>query len=224
MPLTAATPKVLLPLDGRPHLELVLRWLAGEGVREVAVNLHHGAEAIGAFIGDGSEWDLRVTCSVEPTPLGTAGALRPLARFLDRTFVVVYGDVLTRTPLEPLLERHFAANAAATIAVHRHPRPWEKGVVEVRDGFVSGFVEKPARGAETSDLVNAGIYVLEPSVFGHLPDRAVADFGHDVFPSLLEAGEPLAAYELETPLLDIGTPEAYAEAQGLARRLWPEIY
>ncbi|MHB8573021.1 MAG: nucleotidyltransferase family protein [Candidatus Dormibacteria bacterium] len=221
--LAAGEPKVLAPVAGRPLLDYTLRWLAEEGVREVALNLHHLGSRVRDAVGDGSGFGLRIHYSEEPELLGTAGALRPLSALLDDTFLLIYGDVLTRLSLGPLVHRHRESDALATVALHRHDRPWEKGVVELEGGYIHAFVEKPDPAAVSSDLVNAGVYVLEPDVLGFLPETDFADFGRDLFPALLSAGEPVAGHVLDQYLLDIGTPEAYVEAQAAARDLWPGL-
>lgn len=213
-PLTADRPKVMLPLGGKPLLEHLLVWLRDQGVCQIAVNLHHHPEAITGYFGDGAAWGVQLVYSREDTLLGTAGAAKRLSPFLDSTFLVVYGDLLTNLRLSPLLDVHRRCRSLATLALYRVGNPWECGLVALdQDGRVERFVEKPPRDQVFSDLANAGVYVCEPDVLAHIPEDQPSDFGRDVFPRLLELGLPVYGYPISDYLLDIGTPAKYAQAQ-----------
>jgi NDP-sugar pyrophosphorylase family protein len=201
-------PKILAPLGGRTLLDHQLDYLAGEGVDEVAINLHHHADAVVEHLGRGTPVPVRV--SVEEELLGTAGALLPLAPFLDERFVLLYGDVVTDLRLGELLERHAGL---ATLACYPSAELAGKGVVEVdTEGRVTAFVEKGTAAGEGQGLVNAGIHLLEPAIVGHIRPP-FADFGHDVWPAALAAGAHVSAVPVEAYVKDVGTPEALAEAE-----------
>ncbi len=220
-PLTADRPKPMLPVGGRPALAYLLELCRFHGVGEVAVNLHHCPQAIPDHFGDGSALGLRLLYSPEEVLLGSAGALRPLRAFLDRTFFVLYGDVLTNMDLAALLATHRRCGGLGTVALYRVPDPLRCGLVQTGPaGRIERFVEKPAQAF--TDLANAGVYVLEPAVLAHLPDDIPCDFGRDLFPLLLQAGVALYGHALapQEYLLDIGTPENYARA----RREWPAVW
>lgn len=199
-------PKILAPFGGRTLLDHQLDYLAGEGVDEVAVNLHHHADAVVEHLGRGTPLPVRV--SVEETLLGTAGALVPLAQFLDETFVLLYGDVVTDLRLGRLLERHAGV---ATLACYASNELEGKGVVEVdAEDRVTAFVEK---GRNAGDgLVNAGIHALDPAILD-LIHPPFADFGHDVWPAALAAGAEIVAVPVDAYVRDVGTPEALAQAE-----------
>ena len=209
-PITHSVPKILAPLAGRPLLEHQLGYLARNGVGDVAINLHHHAEQVLDVL-DSLQTPLRIRTSVEPELLGTAGALLPLRDFLTEPFVLLYGDVVTDADLGSLLDEHRARGGLATLACYRSDETAAKGVLELgRDGRVLSFLEKPE--AQTGPaFVNAGIYALDPRVLAFV--REGADFGHDVWPAALAAGEALYGYELEAYLRDIGSPEALREAE-----------
>jgi NDP-sugar pyrophosphorylase family protein len=199
-------PKILVPFGGRTLLDRQLDYLAAQGVDEVAVNLHHRADAVVERLRRGTPVPVRV--SVEEELLGTAGALVPLAPFLDEPFVLLYGDVVTDLRLAGLRARH---SGLATLACYRSAELEGKGVVEAdQHGRVTAFVEKgPAAG---EGLVNAGIHVLDPAVLGHIRPP-FADFGHDVWPAALAAGAGITAVPVDAYVKDVGTPEALAEAE-----------
>lgn len=206
-----AVPKILVPLNGRPLLEHQLRYLAAQGASEVAINLHHGAEQIAAYL-DRAELDVAVRLSVEPELLGTAGALWPLADFLDETFVVLYGDVVTDLDLREFVADHRSRSALATLACYRSSELEGKGVVVMEpDQRVRSFSEKAPVG-DGEHLVNAGIYALEPEILEFVP-RGEADFGFDVWPPLIAAGALVYAQPITAYLRDVGTPEVLAATE-----------
>ena len=213
--LTHAVPKPLLPIDGIPLIVRQMRWLKHHGVAEVAINLYHLGEKIQEEIGDGSRFGIKVTYSPEESLLGTAGGVKRIQNFFDRTAFIVYGDVLCDIDLTALSEFHKAKKAILTVALYSHPRPWEAGVVEVdQDKRLIGFKEKPGRGEGKGSLVNAGIYMIEPDIMKYIPETGYYDFGFDLFPKLLSENLPVFGYTIDKDeyLIDIGTPENFQRA------------
>lgn len=144
--------------------------------------------------------------------MGTAGGVKRMEAFLDETFLVVYGDNLWHADFAPLLAFHRERNATATIATFESPNPSACGLVVTDDaGCVTRFQEKPPPEEVFTNRANAGVYVLEPTIFRHIPAGTPVDFARDIFPSLLHQGIiygcPLAGY-----LQDTGTVEAYRQA------------
>jgi len=222
-PLTDGLPKPMLPIGGRPLLEHLLAHLVEAGVREVAINLHHRPEAVRSYLGDGSRAGLRVLYSQEETLLGTAGALRRLEHFLDRTFFVLYGDVLSGLDLRRLAEFHRQRGAALTMALCLEEDLARCGVADVGPGGrIHRFVEKP-KEAPTSPWAAAGALVMEPWVLRFVPE-GFSDLGGDLFPQLVEQGVPVFGYRCSGYFLDIGSLARYRKAQtdvarGLVRLL-----
>lgn len=228
--LTLATPKPMLPVHDKPLLAHTVAWLRRQGVRQIAVNLHHAAQVIQEYFGDGSALGVEMTYSYEPELLGTAGAARKLQHFLDERFAVIYGDVYTTLDLRDLdsfhaqqMARHAPGRAhqgmGATLALYRVPNPWECGLVDVTDdGRITRFVEKPPRDEVFTDLANSGILICEPEVLHLIPPETVCDFGRDVLPEMLARGLPLFARPVagDEVVIDIGTPAAYARVQQIA--------
>ncbi len=220
-PLTANCPKPLLPVGGRPALDYTLELCRFHGIVEIAINLHHCPQAILQHLGDGHAFGLYIHYSYEPELLGSAGALKPLRDFLERTFFVLYGDVLTNMDLAAMLAYHRRHGGVGTVALYRVPDPQRCGLVELdAAGRLRRFVEKPAQ--PFGDLANAGIYILEPKILAYLPEQGPCDFGQDLFPQLLRSGVALYGYPLEAGeyLVDIGTPENLERA----RQEWPAIW
>lgn len=220
-PLTLTMPKPLVPVAGVPVIEYILRWLKSHDINAVAINLHHLADRVMEFIGDGSRFGVRIVYSPETTLLGTAGGVKRMADFFDDTFVVVYGDVLTDFNLSAMVRFHRHKKAVATLALINVPNPWEVGVVEIDpDGRVLDFVEKPPRGSERGTLGSGGVYILEKEILDYVPDGVFWDFAYHVFPEVIRLGLPVYGYCLNNGdhLLDIGSLEKYRQANEDMRR------
>ena len=227
--LTTATPKPMLPINGEPLLAHTVAWLSSHGITQIAMNLHHAPEVIPAYFGDGHNFGVSIVYSREETLLGTAGAARRLAPFLDERFVVIYGDVFSNLDLTELEEFHaerlrdargpgaMSEVPAATLALYRVSNPTECGLVDVDiNGRVRRFVEKPPAHLAFTDLANAGIFICEPATLALVPAEAPFDFSHELFPAMLAEkmplfARPIAAHEF---VIDIGTAAAYQRAQG----------
>lgn len=212
-------PKALVDIGGEPLLARQLRYLRAQGCARVVVNVHHMADLIQSFL-ERTDAGLQVIVSDEPELLGTAGGVRHALDHLGPDpFAVLYGDVLVGEPLAPIFETHARLGAAATLTVYETVYIEGKGTVAVDDqGLVTAFTEKGAAVTPPA-LVNAGLYVVAPALLEPLDDGAFSDFGHDVFPAALGRGERLAAHLLPEPVLDVGTPEALAEARRRAENL-----
>ncbi len=222
-PLTLDRPKPMLPIAGRPLLEHTLNWLRRYGITEVAINLHYRPQAIRDYFGDGQRFGLTITYSYEPVIRGTAGALHPLRPFLDETFVIVYGDVLTDLDLGALIAFHRARPGAwMTLSLYRVPNPTEKGIVALDEtGRIVRFVEKPAPDRVFSDLASAGVIITEAAILDFIPAEGFDDIGYHLLPRLLAAGVPVYGWPLPqgTYLIDIGSPEQYAQAQAWIKQV-----
>lgn len=213
-PLTLTRPKPMLPVAGRPLLEHIVTLLRHHGVRQLAINLHHRPEAITAHFGNGRRWGVQILYSYEQHLLGSAGAAKKLAWFFDQTFVVFYGDLYTELNLRPLISFHRRHGALATVALYEVPNPTACGIVELDSRqCIRRFVEKPAPEEVFSNLANAGVYILEPSVLRLVPPQTRFDFGHDLFPVLLESNLQIMGFPIQEPLIDIGTREKYLALQ-----------
>ena len=219
-PLTGEIPKPMAPVVDTPIIRHIFDLLARHGVTEARVNVHYLADALLGAYGEKSRVNgMSVRLVREKELSGTAGGVKNLAGIIpaeefDETFVVVSGDALTDVDIKDLVAFHKEKGALATIALHRVYDTSEFGVVEVdEEGNILGFQEKPAPAEAISTLANTGIYVFEPRALEYIPENAFFDFAKDVFPRLLEEGERFAGYEGNFYWSDIGTLEAYRQAQ-----------
>ena len=213
-PLTFTTPKQMLPIAGQPMLERVLLWLRRHGVDEAILSLGYLPDAfIGAYPG-GVAAGVALSYAVEPEPLDTAGAVRFAAAHgkVEDTFVVVNGDVLTDLDLSALVAFHRRRRAEGTIHVYPVADPSRFGVVPTDGaGRVEAFVEKPPRDEAPTNRINAGTYVLEPSVLDRIPPGRRVSIERETFPAMVR-DRTLYAMEDDSYWLDAGTPAAYLQA------------
>ena len=230
-PLTRDIPKQMLPVVDRPIIEHVVAHLAGHGVTRVVLSLGFRPEAFADAYPDGTCAGLPLHYAVEPEPLDTAGAVRfaALAAGIGAvtgtgigpgsgsegcdTFLVLNGDVLTDLDIGAMVASHRAAGAEATLALTEVDDPSRYGVVPTdAEGRVLGFVEKPDAESAPSRWINAGTYVLEPSILDRIPDGRPVSIEREVFPAMAAEG-CLHAMRSDAYWIDTGTPEAYIRAQ-----------
>ncbi|MFH1651949.1 MAG: NDP-sugar synthase, partial [Chloroflexota bacterium] len=142
---------------------------------------------------------------------------------LDEPFLVFNGDVITEIDLTEMLKQHRKVKPKVSIALTPVEDPTAYGVVETdKEGMVRRFVEKPPREEVTTNMINAGIYLLEPEVLGDVPAGEKCMFENWVFPRLLERGEAMLSYPSGAYWIDIGTPEKYLQANHDLLREWGE--
>jgi mannose-1-phosphate guanylyltransferase len=213
-PLTDHVPKPMLPIVQRPMIVRLVERLAAGGVSDVVLALGFKPERFLAAFPDGRHGDVRMHYAVEPEPLDTAGAIAFAARSvgIDDTFVVANGDIVTDLDVARLIATHRASHAEATIHLTPVDDASAFGVVEVDDaGVVQRFVEKPAPGETDSNLINAGTYVLEPSVLDLVEAGRKVSIERDTFPRLVARGG-LCALSTDDYWIDAGRPSLYLQA------------
>jgi mannose-1-phosphate guanylyltransferase len=214
-PLTFFTPKQMLPVAGRPVIERVVEELSRHGVDEVVLSLGYRPDAFIAAYPDGNCAGVTLRYAVEDSPLDTAGAIAFAARTAgagDETFIAMNADVLSEIDITALVEFHRRSGGEAAIALTPVEDPSFFGVVPVDErGKVEAFIEKPPPHTAPTNMINAGVYVLEPSFLERVPAGRRVSVEREVFPAL--AGEG-ALYALGSDALwtDMGTPWKYLEA------------
>jgi mannose-1-phosphate guanylyltransferase len=213
-PLTLHTPKPIVPIFDRPFLRYQIDLLRRvPEIDEIILSLNYQPGRIQEVFGDGSELGIHIRYVVEPTPLGTGGAIKFAAGEHNKDAVVVFnGDVLTSVDLPALLALHRDRKSKATITLTPVDNPTAYGLVETdAAGNIKAFIEKPPADKITTNLINAGIYVLEPETFDRIPPETAWSIERAYFPSLIERGETFVAYEYRGYWIDIGTPEKYRQ-------------
>ncbi|NLV54550.1 MAG: nucleotidyltransferase family protein [Acidimicrobiales bacterium] len=214
-PLTLTRPKQMLPVVNRPMIEHVIGHLVGHGVDEVVLSMGYRPDEFHAAYPDDHVAGVPMRYAVDPEPLDTAGAIRysALEAGIDERFVVVNGDVLTDIDIDALVAFHDDRGAEATIALHRVDDPSAFGVVPTdAAGRVEAFVEKPPRDEAPTDLINAGIYVMEPAVVDRIDAGRRVSVEREVFPAMVDDGVLYARHD-DAYWIDTGTPALYLRAQ-----------
>jgi NDP-sugar pyrophosphorylase family protein len=213
-PHTSILPKPLMPIGARPVLELLLKWLRRNGIKEAFITTGYLGHLIRSVCGDGSQWNMRITYTQEMEPLGTIGPLSLLREHLDAPFLVLNGDVLTDLNLSQFVNCHRRHHGPLTIATATRPTKMDFGVIEETDGRVREFREKP----ELSHLVSMGIYCMDPAVLDRIPSGVPFGFD-DLMLEMLEEGAPVNVFKHNGMWLDIGRVEDFHKAQDVA---WDE--
>jgi dTDP-glucose pyrophosphorylase/CBS domain-containing protein len=207
LPLTENIPKPMLPVGGRPLLELTIAQLRRAGIKNVNVTTHYLPETISDYFGTGEMFGVRLNYLQEEHPLGTAGGIKLLKQF-DDTMLVINGDVLTGAPFDAMLDYHRAYHADLTIGVRKYEVQVPFGVVECEDVHVKGLEEKPS----LSFFINAGTYLIEPAVRDFIPAGQRFDMT-ELISKLIEAGRIVVSFPIMEYWLDMGRHEDYAKAQ-----------
>jgi mannose-1-phosphate guanylyltransferase len=210
-PLTDRTRKDMLPLVDRPQLAYTFDHLRRFGVTRAVVSCGYLPTQIQEHFGD-RYGDLRLEYRIEDEPLGTGGAIRFAAEGIDEPFLALNGDSLRETDLSALLAFHRERGGRATILLTPVEDPSRYGLVRLHaDGRVRSFLEKPRPEEIDTNLINAGLYVLEPDVLDLIPPGRPVSIEREVFPQLVEEGT-VHGVALPGYWLDIGTPDAYLQA------------
>jgi mannose-1-phosphate guanylyltransferase len=215
-PLTDHCPKPLLPLLLQPMLDHILAQLLRHGIRDVIINLHHHAEQLARWLGDGSRWGVHLSLSFEPEILGTAGALKrvePLLR--DAPFFVLNADVLIDMDLQALWHWHCQRQALVTMVLRPDPAARSYGAVLVdADDCVQLINGRPSTHvpATGQEMMFACVQVIDPQVLERIPPDCFSMTTSDVYPALIECNEAVYGYRYTGYWMDIGAPERYLQA------------
>jgi mannose-1-phosphate guanylyltransferase len=212
--LTDKIPKCLLPIRGKPLLDIWLDLCARSGITEILINLHAHVGVIEEHLRK-TRAPVQVRVIREDRLLGSAGTLRANREWVDCDSAswVLYSDVLTNTNLKLMAELHARQNPLATLGLYRVPDPARCGVAVTDDaGVIIDFEEKPQQ--PRSHWAFSGLMVASPQLFDRIPDSIPADIGFHLLPRLVGK---MMAYPITDFLLDIGTPANYEKAQAS----WP---
>ncbi len=218
-------PKCMAPVGGRNFLEYLLAWLCNTGIREVVLCIGYRGAQLRRWLGDGSQWGCRFKYSSESKPLGTAGAIKKAKRLVNSsTLLVMNGDSFIDLDLRAMLDFHRQSKALVTMAVARVGDASRFGSLSLGQGReITAFAEKGKPGeisrmAGESQLVNAGVYLVEKPMLKSIPRGKALSLERDVFPGLI--GRGLYGFLSNGYFVDIGTPESFRKAQtDLPRRV-----
>lgn len=207
-PLTHTVPKPLLPLANIPMVERMIVNLP-EVFDTAILAVNYGLDEMKAYFEE-INIEKKVIIVPEEKPLGTGGAIRNCIDHVTGTAAVFNGDVVTSVNLENMLKQHNKTKAKGTLALWEVEEPSRFGVVELKNGEILQFQEKPKKGNELSNLINAGTYLLEPEILEMIPPNQKISIERDIYPKV--AGNGLHGFPFEGYFIDSGTPESYLEA------------
>jgi dTDP-glucose pyrophosphorylase len=205
-PLTDDLPKPMLPVGSRPLLELIVDQLRQAGIRQVNVATHYKGEMIAEHFKNGEGFGVDIRYVKEDRPLGTAGALG-LLDDSDDPLLVMNGDILTRVDFRAMLNFHKEHKAELTVAVRKYEFRVPYGVIVADGTVVKGISEKPV----VKQFINAGIYLLNPSVQRLIPNGEPYDIP-DLIERLVIEGRPVVCFPITEYWLDIGKADHYDQA------------
>jgi mannose-1-phosphate guanylyltransferase/phosphomannomutase len=203
------TPKVLLPVGGKPILAHQLAWLKRYGFARAFLCLGYRADVIEKVMGDGSEFGVHIDYRVEDSPRGTAGAVKDLGDSLEDDLLVIYGDLFVDIDCRKLLDFHASHDGVATVVVRRTDHPEDSDIVETDENGQIRAVGRLASGEVSGNLGCTAVWVIRRELLNLIPDVGLSDFARDVFPAAARAGDKMMAYETTDFVRDIGTPSRY---------------
>ena len=210
-PLTEDRTKPAIPILGKPLVGYVAEYLAGYGIDEIVVNLHHRPESVREALGDGSRFGVKLHYVEEPEILGTSGALDNTREFFEReTFLAVNGKIITDIDLNAALETHRSANALATLVLLPNTRRERFSVVETENGRVKRFGGMPGED-DRDPLMFTGIQILEPRIFEYIPRGVFSHSTTDVYPQAIARGEVVAAHVATGKWRELSTLKRYLD-------------
>jgi mannose-1-phosphate guanylyltransferase len=211
-PLTSNTPKPMIPLVNQPFIEYMLENLRNQGINEVILAVQYLADHFRELLGDGSRLGMKVHIVEEPEPRGTAGAVKNVEHLLDGTTFIFNGDVMTDLDLQQMLAFHRERGSKLTISLTPVEDPTAFGLVETdQAGHIRRFIEKPPPDEITTNMINAGTYIIEPELFRYVPPNQHYMFERGLFPVVLQTGDPMYGYPSRAYWTDVGKPATYLE-------------
>ncbi|AEG18552.1 sugar phosphate nucleotidyltransferase [Methanobacterium paludis] len=213
-PLTFIRPKPMIPLVNRPIIQHTVERLKLFGLKDVIMTLNYMSGNVKSYFKNGSNMGVNIDYSVERSPLGTGGSVRKAKKYVDKTFLVLSGDVISNINFKDILKFHKEKGAIATLVLTKVDDPSHFGIAVLDEGAkITNYLEKPAPSEVFSKIANTGIYVFEPEIFDFFEDKkGEVDFSNEIFPKLIEENAGIYGYVFDGYWNDVGRPESYLKA------------
>lgn len=208
-PFTEVIPKPLLPIGEKAIIEVQIENLKKHGFDEIIVATNYRSKYVESYLGDGSQYGVRLKFSLEEEQLGTVGPLSLLEEELNEPFLLMNGDILTKANFKEIYDFSLEfEDSNLTVVTKEIITPFRFGSVETEGDYLINVAEKP----ELHINILAGIYIMKPSIFTHIPRGKRYDM-NILIEKLLKAGEKVTVYQLKEYWLDIGRYDDYEKAQ-----------
>lgn len=214
--LTSKIPKPMIKINGKPLLQYQIELLKNNGVVDICIVINYLGNVIKKYFEDGKKFGVKISYYEEPAPLGTAGAIKRLAKGLKDDFLVLYGDILVNMNLRKLISFHKKKHSLGTLVVHPNNHPFDSDLLDLDDkNYVKKIFSKPhSPELIYKNCVNAAIYVFSPIISKYIPKNKKSDFGKEVFPYVIaHASNKLSGYSTHEYIKDIGTIDRVKEAE-----------
>ena len=215
-PLTNDLPKPLFPVLNRPILEHAIHFLSTNGIKDIAINLHHKSEKIIDYFGDGKDFGVNLHFSKEEKILGTAGGIKKLQSFFkNETFLVINSDILADVDLNNVLKFHKDKKSKLTLVVRQDPNAEKYDSIQrIDEGRIVHFLGRSIKNSEpTTKVMFTGIQIMEPEIFSRIPENKFCGTVEDIFPGMIEDELPVYSFLHKGYWIDMGTSGTYIQAQ-----------
>jgi mannose-1-phosphate guanylyltransferase len=210
-PLTYTRAKSLLPIHNEPMVKYLIDKLPSE-VDKVILAANYKSNQLKGYFAKNS-FNMDIVVNPEPTPLGTAGALKFAEKYIDGTCILMNSDIISSLDLKSMLNFHRKNNACVTLSLWPAEDVSQFGVVKIEQGGkITNFVEKPRPSDAPSNLINAGICILEREVLDYIKPNSFVSLEQTIFPMLLQVGKPFYGYKVDGYWIDVGRLETYIKA------------
>ena len=205
LPYTKSVPKPMLPLDKKPILEHLIEWVRKNGVKEIVLCVSYLRKKIEDYFGDGKKFGVKIEYAVSNKPLATAGQLKTAEKFIDGTFVCLYGDSIYNFSLRNMIAEHKKSKSSVTMSLYDYKFNLRYGVIDTTNrGRVTSWNEKP----EFSAKINIGCYVMEQEILQLIPKNK--PYGMDkVIQKVLAKKKKVGSVISKKGFIDIGDKETY---------------
>jgi len=207
-PYTLFVPKPMLPLGDKPLLEHTINWLKKSGIKSIVLCVSYLRKNIQSYFGDGNDFGVNIEYAVSDKPLATAGQLKSAEKFIDDTFVCMYGDSIFDFSLNEIIKKHQKSKSFITMCLYEYKFRLPYGVIDTdKKGIVTKWSEKP----EITSNINTGFYMMEPEVFSLIPDNI--PYGMDkVINKAMSKKKKLNSFLIKKGFTDIGDMASYEKA------------
>ena len=214
LPYTKTLPKPMLRLGKKPILEYVIKWIKKNGIRDIVLCASYKHEKIQSFFQDGKKFGVNIEYAISKKPLATAGQLKTAEKFVNNTFICVYGDSIFDFNLKNMILEHKRKKSSVTMSLYNYKFELKYGVIDTKkNGIITAWNEKPTFNSK----INMGCYVFEPEIFSFIPKNK--QYGMDaVIKQIITKKKRVNSFVSKKEFIDIGNKEIYEETNRTYRK------